>query len=59
MLEVTLTHAAALLTDTSITQMSKIVQRLFFNDWRACIVVLRLNPGQRALHVLRYTIGWR
>jgi len=52
-------NAAALLTETSLTQLSNIFQRLFFKDWRVGTAILRLNPIQRELQVLRYTICWR
>ena len=53
------TNAATLLAETSLTQLSNLVKRLLFTDWRVGTAILRLNPGQRELEALRCAMSWR
>jgi hypothetical protein len=53
------TNAATLMTETPLAQLSNMFQRLLFKDWRVGAAILRLNPGQRELYVLRYTLSWQ
>jgi hypothetical protein len=52
-------NAATLMTETPLAQLSNMFQRLLFKDWRVGAAIPRLNPGQRELYVLRYTLSWQ
>ena len=49
--------AATLMSETPLAQLSNMLQRLLFKDWRVGAAIRRLNKGQRELYVLRSTLS--